>query len=216
MPPIRILIADDHDTVRQGLRLLIEAQSDMRVVGEADNGMTAVERIAALHPDVVVMDVTMPTLNGLEATRAVRSAHEDIAVVALTRHQDQAYVQELLAAGAAAYVLKQSDSTELIRAIRTVAAGDTYLDTTVATGAARAYVTKHRPAATEQRTLTEREAEVLRQIAWGFSNKEIAAALDLSVKTVEVHKANATRKLDLRGRIDIVRYALLQGWLRES
>jgi DNA-binding NarL/FixJ family response regulator len=216
MPPIRVLIADDHDTVRQGLRLLIEAQSDMRVVGEAANGQSAIDRVAVLHPDVVVMDVTMPTLNGLEATRAVRASHQDIAVVALTRHMDQAYVQELLGAGAAAYVLKQSDSTELIRAIRTVAAGGTYLDTTVATGAAHAYLRKHRPPATDRATLTDREVEVLKQIAWGFSNKEIAAALDLSVKTVEVHKANATRKLDLRGRIDIVRYALLQGWLRES
>jgi two-component system, NarL family, response regulator NreC len=216
MPPIRVLIADDHDTVRQGLRLLIEAQSDMRVVGEAHNGEAAIERVAMLHPDVVVMDLTMPVTNGLAATRAIRSAHHDIAVVALTRHADQAYVQELLAAGAAAYVLKQSDSTELIRAIRAVVTGATYLDATITAGVAHAYLQKHRPSAHEQPTVSEREAEVLRQIAWGFSNKEIAERLGLSVKTVEVHKANATRKLNLRGRIDIVRYALLQGWLRES
>src|SRR5687768_5091227 len=144
MPPIRVLIADDHDTVRQGLRLLLDAQPDVRVIGEAGDGSAAVERAGALHPDVVVMDVTMPALNGLEATRALRAAHPDIAVVALTRHLDQAYVRELLAAGAAAYVLKQSDSSELIRAIRAVAAGGTYLDASIATGIADGYLKKHR------------------------------------------------------------------------
>lgn len=215
MNPIRILLAEDHDTVRQGLRLLLESQPGMQVIGEAANGHEAIARCAALKPDVVVMDVTMPEVNGLAATREIRAGGHSAAVVALTRHVDEAYVQELLAAGAAAYVLKQSDSSQLIRAIREAACGGLYLDTAVAAGVARDYLRKHARPAKNVPTLSDRESEVLRQIAWGFSNKEIAQALDLSVKTVEVHKANATRKLGLHGRIDIVRYAVLQGWLHD-
>jgi DNA-binding NarL/FixJ family response regulator len=214
MNPIRVLVADDHDTVRQGLRLLIDAQSDMRVIAEAANGRDAVTRAASLRPNVVVMDVTMPEVNGLAATREIRAAHQDVAVVALTRHVDDAYVQELLAAGASAYVLKQSDSGELIRAIRAAATGGLYLDAAVAEGVTRDYLRKHARPRNAIPSLSDREAEVLRKIAWGLSNKEIATALELSVKTVEVYKANAMRKLALRGRIDIVRYALLQGWLQ--
>jgi two-component system response regulator NreC len=213
--PIRILLAEDHDTVRQGLRLLIEAHPDMRVIAEAADGQSAVERAALLGPDVVVMDLTMPKLNGLAATREIRAAYPRIAIVALTRHIDEAYVQELLAAGASAYVLKQSDSTELIRAIRAAAIGELYLDSAVAAGVARDYLRKYARPGKDMATLSERESEVIRQIARGLSNKEIALELGLSVKTIEVHKANAMRKLNLRGRIDIVRYAVLQGWLHD-
>ena len=212
---IRVLLAEDHETVRHGLRLLIDAQPGMEVIGEAGNGREAVTRCAALKPDVVVMDVTMPEVNGLSATREIRAADQHVAVVALTRHVDDAYVQELLGAGACAYVLKQSDSSQLIRAIREAAIGGMYLDTSVAAGVTRDYLRKHARPARNVAVISDRESEVLRQIAWGFSNKEIASALDLSVKTVEVHKANATRKLGLRGRIDIVRYAVLQGWLHD-
>jgi len=215
MKPIRILLAEDHDTVRHGLRLLIEGQPGMAVIGEAGDGREAIALAAQLKPDVVVMDVTMPQVNGLVATREIRSANPDIVVVALTRHVDEAYVQELLGAGAAGYVLKQSESAELIRAIRATAAGGMYLDSNVAAGVTRDYLRKFAGPRKEAPSLSERESEVVRQIAWGFSNKEIAAALELSVKTVEVHKANAMRKLGFRGRIDIVRYALLQGWLQD-
>jgi two-component system, NarL family, response regulator NreC len=215
MNPISILLAEDHETVRQGLRLLIEAQTEMRVIGEASDGQQAINLAASLRPNVIVMDVTMPNVNGLAATRQIRSVHKDIAVVALTRHIDDAYVQELLGAGASAYVLKQSDSAELIRAIRAAATGNFYLDSSVAAGVTRDYLRKHVRPGRESSTLSDRESEVMRQIAWGLSNKEIAGALDLSVKTVEVHKANAMRKLGLRGRIDIVRYAVLQGWLHD-
>ena len=215
MNRIRVLLADDHETVRQGLRMLIEAQPDMEVVGEAGNGRTAVERAKALRPGVVVMDVSMPDMNGLGATRALHECLPDAAIVALTRYSDDAYVHELLGAGAIAYVLKQSASTELLRAIRAAASGREYLDANLAQKVTGAYLKKHTKRE-QVPQITEREAEVLHLIAWGHSNKEIAARLDVSVKTVEVHKANAMRKLNLRGRIDVVRYALLQGWLRDQ
>jgi DNA-binding NarL/FixJ family response regulator len=216
MSKIRVLLADDHETVRQGLRLLIDAQSDMEVVGEAGNGRVAIQRTESLQPDVIVMDVSMPEMNGLAATRALEAMDPKPAVVALTRYNDEAYVQELLAAGASGYVLKQSPSTELLRAIRTVVSGAPYLDSSLAARIADDYVSKHsRQPAHRRPAISDREGEVMRLLAWGHSNKEIAAKLDVSVKTIEVHKANAMRKLGLRGRIDIVRFALLQGWLQD-
>jgi DNA-binding NarL/FixJ family response regulator len=163
-----------------------------------------------------VLDVSMPEMNGLAATRALLEAVPTLAVVALTRYNDDAYVQALLAAGASGYVLKQSDSTELLQAIRAAAAGQRYLDTALASRVAGAFMARHarRGESTPVR-ITEREGEVLRLISVGHSNKDIAAQLDVSVKTIEVHKANAMRKLGLRGRIDIVRYAVLHGWLQD-
>jgi DNA-binding NarL/FixJ family response regulator len=203
----RVLLADDHETVRQGLKLLLDAQPDIEVVGEAADGRAALSQVQRTKPHVVVMDVSMPDLNGLAATRAV-------AVVALTRHSDDAYVQELLGAGASAYVLKQSASSELLRAIRAAAAGQRYLDAALAARAADAYLARH-GGRQPHPTISERETNVLRMMALGHSNKEIASALDISVKTVEVHKANGMRKLGLRGRIDVVRYAVLHGWLQD-
>ena len=210
----RVLLADDHETVRQGLRLLLEAQADIEVVGEAADGRDAVAQAKRMLPHVIVMDVSMPDLNGLAATRAVKEAVPQVAVVALTRHSDDAYVQELLGAGASGYVLKQSASSELLRAIRAAAAGQRYLDATLAARAADAYLARHGARPTHP-TISERETNVLRMMALGHSNKEIASALDISVKTVEVHKANGMRKLGLRGRIDVVRYAVLHGWLQD-
>jgi DNA-binding NarL/FixJ family response regulator len=214
---IRIVLADDHVTVRQGLKLLIEAQPDMQVVAEASDGSGAVEQARALKPEVVVMDISMPGVNGLVATRALRAQVPDTAVIILTRHGDDAYLQELLRAGAAGYVLKQSPAAELLQAVRAVAAGGQYLDSTLTARVTAGFVGRkskglNQPGA----ALTERESEVLRLIASGYSNKEIAVQLDLSVKTVEVHKANSMRKLGLTGRIDIVRYAILQDWLHDT
>jgi DNA-binding NarL/FixJ family response regulator len=211
--PIRVLLAEDHVTVRQGLKLLIESEPDMTVVGEAGDGRAAVARARALAPDVVVIDLSMPEMNGLAATKTLRSATPAPAVVALTRYRDDAYVRELVAAGACAYVLKQSASSELLRAIRAAASGGSYLDAALGAGAAPPPARGSR--APKRPAITDREGEVLRMMAVGHSNKEIAAALDVSVKTVEVHKANAMRKLGLRGRIDVVRFAVLQGWLHE-
>jgi DNA-binding NarL/FixJ family response regulator len=213
VPPgtIRVLLAEDHETVREGLRLLVNAQPDMQVVGEAGDGQRAVEYADALNPDVIVLDLSLPGMSGVAAARALKRSGQRRAIVVLTRHEDDAFVQALLDAGASAYVLKQSASQELVRAVRAAASGDRYLDPALPRNDE-----SHDPRrrATTPRA-TEREMEVLRLIALGHSNKEIATTLDISVKTVEVHKANAMRKLALRGRTDVVRYAVLNGWLTE-
>jgi DNA-binding NarL/FixJ family response regulator len=211
--PLRILLADDHVTVRHGLKLLIEAQPDMKVISEASDGKVAMQNTLALKPDVVVMDISMPGMNGLAATRALKQKQPNVIIVTLTRHGDDAYVQELLRAGVAGYVLKQSAPNELIQAIRAAASGGQYIDSTLTARMTARLLGRADKAAKPAGELTEREAGVLRLIASGYSNKEIANQLSLSVKTVEAHKANAMRKLGLRGRIDIVKYAVLQGWL---
>ena len=214
---LRVLLADDHVTVRHGLKLLIDSQPDMKVVSEASDGGAVVRQAQDVKPDVIVMDISMPGTNGLVATRALKKAQPGIAVVTLTRHSDDAYLQELLRAGVSGYVLKQSAPTELLQAIRAAAAGGQYLDSALTARVTAGFLGQKKTAVGKPgATLTEREAEVLRSIAAGYSNKEIAARLDLSVKTVEAHKANAMRKLGLAGRIDIVKYALLQGWLQNT
>jgi DNA-binding NarL/FixJ family response regulator len=215
--PLRIVLADDHATVRQGLRLLIEGQPDMTVVAEADDGQGAIAAVEQFSPDVVVMDVSMPRVNGLNATRTLKETRPESRVVVLTRYSDDAYLQELLRAGVSGYVLKQSASSELLQAIRAAAGGGQYLDSSVTGRVTDGFLSRDgRKARRSQPSITDRESEVLRHIARGYSNKEIAAQLDLSVKTVEVHKANAMRKLGFRGRIDIVRFAILQGWMHDG
>jgi len=213
----RIFLADDHETVREGLKLLLNAQSDMEVVGEASDGAAALRSVGHLKPDIIVLDVSMPGMNGLKAAEALRQSSPDVKVLTLTRHSDDGYLHQLLRAGAAGYVLKQSRPTELLHAIRSVAAGGRYLDPSVAGKVMSGYRRRHpEDEAVGGNTLSARETEVVRLIAWGYTNKEIAAQLDLSVKTVETHKANAMHKLGVRSRIDIVRYALLQGWLQDT
>ncbi|HJZ75694.1 MAG TPA: response regulator transcription factor [Vicinamibacterales bacterium] len=209
---IRVLLAEDHETVREGLRLLLNAQPDMQVVAEVGDGRAVIDAVAGLRPEVIVLDLSMPVMSGLSAARALKESGTSAAIVALTRHDDHAYVQELLEAGASGYVLKQSAAQELLRAIRIVAGGGRYFDP--ALPPADASRDPRRRLTTPR--ATDREVEVLRLIAAGHSNKEIAAALNISVKTVEVHKANAMRKLGLRGRTDVVRYAVINGWLDES
>lgn len=214
---IRILLADDHVTVRHGLRLLIESQADMEVIAEASDGDGAVSQTLALKPQVVVMDISMPGTTGLVATRALKQLRPDVAIVTLTRHSDDAYLQELLRAGVSAYVLKQSAPTELLQAIRTASIGGQYLDSTLTARVTSSFLRREgKGGAKGGAAISERESDVLRLIASGYSNKEIASHLSLSVKTVEAHKANAMKKLGLRGRIDIVKYAVLQGWLSDT
>jgi len=215
MTAIRVLLAEDHETVRQGLRLLLEAQDDIDVVGEAADGRAAVEKAQRLCPDVVILDLSMPEMGGLEAAKAIKRIAPDVRIVALTRHDDEAFVKELVAAGSAGYVLKQSRSNELLNAVRIVARGGNYLDSAIE-ARANAQAAASDTGRTKRSVVSDREAEVLRLMAIGHSNKEIADRLGISVKTVEVHKTNAMRKLGFRGRIDVVRYAVLQGWLREA
>ena len=215
--PLRILLVDDHATVRHGLKLLIDNQPDMEVVGEAADGSAVLEQAATLKPDIVVMDISMPGMNGLVATRLLKRAQPGVAIVALTRHDDDSYSDELLRAGASGYVLKQSAPMEFLRAVRSAAAGGIYIDRAITPRVAGGLLARRAEVPSEPRaTISDREAEVLRLIAVGYSNKEVAAQLKISVKTVEVHKTNAMRKLGLTGRVDVVRYGVLQGWLYDT
>jgi two-component system, NarL family, response regulator NreC len=217
MKKVRVLLADDHKVVRDGLRLLINGQRDLRVVGEAADGKEALEKACALKPDVVVMDLSMPRLNGLQATERLRAEQPAVKVVALTLHEDATYLLQLCKAGAAGYVLKRSAGDDLIQAIRAVAGGALYFDPAVANQALRVQAgepaTKAGQPAAE---LSEREKQVLTLLAWGYSNKEIAGDLNLSIKTVETYRLRVAEKLGLRSRTEIVKYALRQGWLNES
>ncbi|MBV9927444.1 MAG: response regulator transcription factor [Acidobacteria bacterium] len=211
---VRVLIAEDHGTMREGMRLLLGQEPDMEVVGLAAVGSEAVRLSRELKPDVVLMDISMSGMDGLEATRRLRESHPEVKVLALTRHADYGFMAEMLRAGAKGYVLKQSSSDDLIRAVRAVAAGRSYLDPAVTGKVVSAYTEKR--LAEPKEMVSEREEEVLRLIARGHSNKEIAARLSVSVKTVEAHKANVMRKLGLGGRSDIVDYAIFRGWMKNS
>jgi DNA-binding NarL/FixJ family response regulator len=214
---LRIFLADDHAIIREGLKSLIEAQPDMIVVGETDNGRAAWREAKALLPDVVVMDISMPELNGAKATELLKRDCPETKVLALTVHNDQGYLHQLLKAGASGYVLKRAAPHELIRAIRAVAAGETYLDPTIVSDVVGSYVRKQSTREGQpQGELSEREAEVLRLIALGYSNKEIGTRLGISVRTVETYKARLMEKLNFHSRAEIVRYAMLQGWLEET
>ncbi len=217
MNKIRVLLAEDHRTVREGFKLILDAQPDIEVVGEAGDGRAALRLARELSPEVVLMDLSMPEMGGLAATERLRELCPGAHVVALTRHTDRAYLQQLLKAGASGYVLKQSDPSVLLQALRAVASGGNFLDPAITGKALEGYFgRKPGGASVAEVNLSDRETEVVRLIALGYSNKEIAARLSLSVKTVEAHKANAMRKLDMHSRIDLVRYAMLQGWMQDT
>jgi two-component system, NarL family, response regulator NreC len=218
MSNIRVFLADDHAVLLDGLKVLIDTQSDMEVVGQAGGGREAVRRMKNCEPDVVVIDVSMPDLGGAEATEQILKERPQIRVIALTRHSDQGYLRRLLSVGATGYILKKTAADELINAIRVVAAGSIYIDPSLVGTLVDRYVGRADSAQADHPTneLTGREEEVLRLIAWGLSNKEIAAKLGVSVKTIEFHKSRSTEKLRLRSRTDILRYALAQGWLQEE
>ena len=216
MAKIRVLIAEDHEMVREGLKLILSSQSDIEVVGDAGDGRTAIEFAQSLKPDVVIMDISMPQMNGLKATVKLKGCCPDVQVLALTRHKDHGYLQQILRAGASGYVLKQSSPSEVVHAIRAVAKGGKYLDPAVADKLLGSLVGRDVTRPSKSADITDREEEVLRLTSWGHSNKDIANRLDLSVKTVEVHKTNAMKKLGMNSRIDIVRYAVLQGWMEST
>jgi len=211
---IRVLLADDHAILRQGLVMLIEGQPDMHVVAQAATASEAISLAQSETPDVAVLDVSMPDGGGATAAEHIRAVCPAVRIVALTRHSDNAYVRRLMQAGATGYVLKKSAADTLITAIRTVAAGDTYLEPSLAEAMAER---PHRRGVSDNpERLTPREEEVLREVAWGRSSKEIATILAISTKTVESYKATGLEKLKLRSRSDIVRYAIARGWLSDE
>ena len=205
---IRILLADDHRLVRQGFRLILQSQVDMEVIGETGNGREAVEKAVALRPDVVVMDVTMPELNGIEATRRIRTSAPNSHVLALSVHRDGVYVREIVRAGADGYILKESADTELLTAVRAVAEGHSYLSPEVASHVLKDY-RKH--AIDPLDTLSPRERETLQLLAEGRTNKEIAGQLNLSIYTVDGHRTRIMEKLDLHSVGELVRFAIRHG-----
>jgi two-component system response regulator NreC len=208
MKKIRILLADDHAVVRQGFRMILSAHPDLEIVGEAGNGREAVELAAALRPDVVVMDVAMPELNGIEATRRLTAENPHIRVVALSMHKDSVYVREILRAGARGYLLKDSVADDLVAAVRSVAGGEGYLSPAISNAVLDDY-RKHVTNPID--LLSSREREVLQMLAEGKTNKEIAVTLNLSVYTVDAHRGRIMEKLNVHSINELVRFAVRNG-----
>ena len=210
--PVRVVVADDHAVVRQGLRTLIEEQPGFVVVAEAANGEDAVKCAVELKPDVLLLDISMPGVNGAEAAESVSRDCPRVRVIALSMHEERGYVSRLLRAGAAGYVLKRTAASELVSALHAVAAGGTYVDPSLAGDLLMPQRRGHGDAARLE-ALTPREAEAIRLVALGHSNKEIGEKLQISVKTVESYRASAMNKLGLRSRAALVRFAIDEGWL---
>lgn len=208
-PQTRVLLADDHETVREGLRALFDSVPGVTVVGDVADGHAAVQAVSSLLPDLVVLDLSMPPTSGIDAIRRIREVREDTGVIVLSRYRDAAYVREAMAAGASGYVLKQSPFSELKQAVEDVAGGGRHIDQSLSAQVPDTAAAGNGP------RLTEREQAVLRRAALGHSNKDIANALGIALKTVEVHKANAMRKLELKNRNEMVRWAALHGWLQD-
>lgn len=217
--PIRVLLADDHDILRQGLKMLLSLQQEMQVVGEARTGWEAVEMAQELQPDVVVMDITMPEMDGLEACRIIHNQQPATQVLFLTMHESEEYFLQSLRMGAAGYLVKKAAPTELQMAISEVARGGAFLYPGLARALIRAYVEDAAPAspaqasnlAQELQILTQRELEVLRLVAEGRTNQEIADQLVLSIKTVQAHRANVMEKLGMHDITKLVRFAVRHG-----
>ena len=213
MPDINLLLVDDHQVVRTGLRMLLEGQPDMNIVGEADCGLQALEKANELTPDVIVMDITLPDITGIEATRQIKEAHPEIAVVALTIHEDEQYFFEMLQAGASGYVPKRAAPEDLITSIRAAYAGEIYIYPSLAKALVADFLGRSSQG-TEKESLdglTSREQEVLSLLAEGRSNDEIGDALNISKHTVARHRENLMRKLELHSRSELVKYAIRKG-----
>jgi two-component system response regulator NreC len=213
--PIRLLLVDDHDVVRSGIRALLNAEEDMEVVGEAADGEQAVRAVQELQPDVALMDITMPGVNGMEATRQVLECCEATAVLALTIHEGREYFFEMLNAGASGYVPKSAAPEELLTAIRAVARGEVYLHSSVAALLLQDHLRRSRTGGPDEpssmSSLTDREREVLTLVAEGLLNKEIGEQLGISPRTVARHRENIMRKLGLHSRTELVKYAIRIG-----
>jgi DNA-binding NarL/FixJ family response regulator len=218
---IRVLLADDHTIVRQGVRMCLEAMGDIDVVAEAEDGQAAVQLAVQLRPDVAVVDLTMPRLNGVDAIRQIKRDAPEVEVVVLSVHDSEAYVVQALRAGAAGYVLKRNAATELVAAIRAAQDGQAYLHPSIARRVIDDYVSRIRaaedvPSEPHERLLTPREREVLQLAAEGHSTRAIAGLLCLSTKTVEHHRASLMTKLGLHGQTELVKYAIRAGLVESS
>ncbi|MHC5537093.1 response regulator [Singulisphaera rosea] len=212
-PKLRVLLADDHNLIRAGLRAVIDSQPDMKVVAEATDGEEAYRLAVDLAPDVVVMDISLPVMDGVQATESLRRERPEVKVLALTVHEDRGYLRRMIKAGAMGYLLKRATADDLIRAIRTLAQGGTHFDPNL-TGDLLGVLTEcsHRPNSSKQ-AMSDREWGVLRLVARGFTNREIAAQLFLAAKSVETYRGRAMRKLGLDSRAAVVAYAIQAGWL---
>jgi two-component system response regulator NreC len=214
MSKIRLLLVDDHEVIRAGLRMLFTAEDDMEIVGEASNAEEAIDAVQALKPDVVLMDVVMPGLSGIEATRRIREAYPDTNVLALTMHEDEQYFFEMLHAGASGYVPKRAAPDDLLSAIRVVSRGQVFLYPSVAKMLVKDFVQRGGPdSSLVHEQLTPREREVLTYIAEGYTNREIGDQLSISPKTVDRHRENIMSKLDLHSRVALVKYAIEKGMI---
>lgn len=214
MPKTRVLLVDDHVVVRQGLKALFADETDIEVIGEASNGREALEFLENWEPDVVLMDISMPGLNGIEATRQIQQRHPGVKVVVLSMHANEEYVFQVLQAGASGYVLKQSDSLEVLSAIRAAVAGGSFLSPPISRTVIEDYLLRAqaRGRGSDAEILTSREREVLQLLAEGKSNRDIADELSISIKTVETHRTNMMTKLGLSSKTELVKYALRKGW----
>ncbi len=210
---IKVVIADDHAIVREGVRMILAKEKDIEVVGEAEDGQQALQLVETQRPTVVVMDISMPGMGGVEATQTLKERHPQVAVLALTMHEDESYVFQLLRAGASGYVLKRAAAQDLVQAVRAAAKGEAFLYPSVARKVVEDYLKRVEAGEERERYdgLTEREKEILTHIAQGLSNQQIAEKLFISIKTVQTHRAHILEKLGLHDRTELVRYAIRKG-----
>ena len=215
MDKIRVLIADDHAIVREGIRALMEAQPDIEVAGEATDGAEAVSKTGKLQPDIVLMDITMPLLNGLEATRQIKQLYHEVKILVLTMHESDDYFFKILEGGASGYFVKGGSSSELVSALHVVSNGEVFIYPSMTKKLLGDYLQRVHAGSAEESysVLTNREREILKLIAEGHTNQEIANLLVLSVATVQTHRAHIMAKLSLRSRTELVKYALKQGFI---
>lgn len=210
--PIRILLVDDHTVLRDGLKSLLNYENDLEVVGDASNGREAIAAAERLKPDIVISDIAMPGLNGIESVRTLRHNHPHLKIIILSMHSSQEYVIQALQAGANGYVVKQADASEVLAAIRAVMAGGAYLSPTVSKHLIDDYLSQT-PEELAGPKLTTREREVAQLLAEGESTRAISEILTISIKTVETHRMNIMKKLNAKNQTDIIKYALKKGWI---
>lgn len=213
MNKIRILLVDDHTIFRSGLRVLLGLYADFDIIGEAGDGQEALEAVRKLKPDIVLMDIAMPGLDGLAATRRIHDEHPQAKVILLTQHENREYITPALQSGASGYVLKRAADEELVRAVRAVSQGQTYLDPMITSVVVNDYRRRleDSPIDDQYEDLTPREREILVLVAKGYTNREVAGLLDISHKTVDYHRTNVMRKLEVHNRTELTRYAIRRG-----